>query len=157
MNLQETTALVGLLAQYQPQQTGPEAVAAWGEALDVDMDLGWAVRFVRDWAASNTEQGKKLLPGNLNRAWIDSRAIERNRRDLAEQRERLDSHCGKRGCPCTHGGGCYRGWIDRDYDSHATSPCPVCRGSLASVLTQVPAPGSRTGADMELIRTHASC
>lgn len=33
--------------------------------------------------------------------------------------------CPFRNCPCTHDGGCVKGWIDNDEGT--TSPCPVCR------------------------------
>ena len=65
------------------------------------------------------------------------------------QRDNRDSHCGKVGCNCTHTGGCFKGWIDSDYE---TRPCKNCRDSLADVLALIPSPGYRSSGDQARIR-----
>lgn len=155
MNTQEAAALVGLIAQYQPQAITPEAAVAWREAVDEDVDFGWAMRWVKAWAGKRVDQNDRLMPGHLNRAWLDARSIERSRRDIATQRELLDSHCGRGGCVCTHSSGCYKGWIDGD-NTHRTSPCHVCRPALADALAGVAPPGSRNESDWSRIRGHSA-
>lgn len=65
------------------------------------------------------------------------------------QKDNRDSHCGKAGCNCTHTGGCFKGWIDSDYE---TRPCKNCRDSLTDVLALIPGPGHRSTADFARIR-----
>lgn len=65
------------------------------------------------------------------------------------QKDNRDSHCGKAGCSCTHTGGCFKGWIDSDYE---TRPCKNCRDSLTDVLALIPGPGHRSTADFARIR-----
>lgn len=58
-----------------------------------------------------------------------------------------DRHCRRPGCPCTHGAGCYRGWIDLETDN-LTTPCPTCKPELADRLSKVPDPGLRDEGDL---------
>lgn len=66
--------------------------------------------------------------------------------------ERLDAHCGRKGCLCVHDRGCYRGWMDSDT---ATRPCPVCRETLTRALEDIPQAGKRSPADLARLRDHA--
>jgi hypothetical protein len=66
----------------------------------------------------------------------------------------LERHCGFKNCVCRHESRCFKGWIDRE-DGTATSPCPICRQSLALVLSEVAPLGHRTDKDHSQIRSHA--
>jgi hypothetical protein len=65
----------------------------------------------------------------------------------------LERHCGKAGCRCMHLD-CYKGWVDQDVENY-TSPCTVCRESLAAVLATLPPLGLRSDADHAKMRNHA--
>jgi hypothetical protein len=70
--------------------------------------------------------------------------------------EYRESHCGRRGCECTHDDGCYKGWVDHlpgaygTYDH--TVPCRNCRPVLWQRIQEIPPPGQRTPADLAHIR-----
>lgn len=65
---------------------------------------------------------------------------EQARRDTSE--EQREAHCGRKHCYCTHAGGCYKGWIDHP-DGYVTSPCPMCRTELHTVLGEAGPLGKR--------------
>lgn len=69
--------------------------------------------------------------------------------------ERLDAHCGIRACLCSHSGGCYKGWLDDEMETHQTSACPVCRPDLAHALSLIPPPGQRNLADQARLLNRA--
>ena len=64
---------------------------------------------------------------------------------------RQDAHCRTPGCVCTHGGGCYRGWIDL-MGEPLTTPCPTCRPDLYRRVRELPAPGMRDPSDLAKLR-----
>lgn len=66
----------------------------------------------------------------------------------------FDTHCGRRGCNCTHAYGCVRGWVDMT-DEHGdaiTTPCGRCRPELARRVASIPPPGRRTERDLAILR-----
>ena len=60
----------------------------------------------------------------------------------------LDAHCGRAGCVCTHGAGCYRGWLD----GTPARPCTTCRRGLSDALDAIPPLGLRTQAHYAELR-----
>jgi hypothetical protein len=53
------------------------------------------------------------------------------------------AHCGRKGCPCTHSHGCYKGWIDdmprrlhNGTSYEQVGPCPQCKPELVERLAK---------------------
>lgn len=65
----------------------------------------------------------------------------------------IETHCGRAGCSCTHDGGCFKGWIDKD--EGVTRPCVICRESLSLALGEIARPGKRSDGDLAKLRSHA--
>lgn len=88
-----------------------------------------------------------ITPNVFVRAW---RAHQQARSNLAVDRDMADRHCRRSNCQCVHSEPCYRGWLDNDRG--VAVPCPVCRGSLARVLAEIPPVGMRQEHDSARIR-----
>lgn len=131
----------------QRQGTDDVKVQAWAVMFDgeaPDLEFGWAMKAIERHYAKTDDM---LTPGHLVRGWHESARYRQSQSDGGDR----DSRCPKPGCPCTHAGVCYKGWIDSE-DGSTTSPCRVCREDLALVLDEVGPPGARTQADQEAIR-----
>lgn len=111
------------------------------------MEYLWAERYAATHYAE-PERGM-LTPGHLIKAWREHLRRQADR-EFATSNE---AHCGFTNCPCTHSGGCYKGWIDND-EGHTTAPCPRCRPTLHAVLGEVAPLGYRSAHDHQRIRTH---
>lgn len=123
----------------QRHDTDDIRVQAWTATLDQEcprMEYRWAQS-----AASShyAKDAGMLTVEHLIRGW---KAHERTLQTTAE----LDAHCGRPGCACTHGSGCFKGW--RDSPDGPTSPCPTCRAALSDILATMGPPGQRSQADM---------
>jgi hypothetical protein len=124
------------------------AVEAWRAVLDGDMQGDFAMSYVRQWYGNKDEP---LTPASLNKAWREHRRVETNRRAIKDRPEHLDIiKCPFPDCVCTHDNGCVAGWMDKQ--DGPTRPCPVCRPGLSDILTEIPAPGSRSASDSAAIR-----
>lgn len=123
------------------------AVEAWALVLDADMEGKWAGEYVKKHYGRGDDL---LIPSVLNRGWQEAKRA-RAQAKWSGDAEASERHCRRTGCQCTHTSPCYKGWIDRE-DNTATSPCPVCRPSLADVLSQVAPLGLREEHDHAMIR-----
>jgi len=98
-----------------------------------------------------TDEKGMLTPAHLVKGWREHQRMVSDREYVTEG----DAHCGRRTCECTHTGPCFKGWIDGVHE-HATSPCRVCRPTLAAALDSVAPLGYRSQHDQTVIRSHAS-
>lgn len=123
------------------------AIEAWALVLEKDMEGKWASEFVKKHYARGDDM---LIPSVMNRGWQESKRT-RAQAVWSGDAEASDRHCRRTGCQCTHSAPCYRGWIDKE-DNSSTSPCPVCRRSLADVLVTIAPLGLRDEHDFAAIR-----
>jgi hypothetical protein len=91
-----------------------------------------------------------ITPSTFVKAWRETQRM-RSITNLNIDEDQADRHCRFSDCQCTHTGPCFRGWIDND--QHTTSPCRVCRPSLANVLDEIPPLGKRQDQDEARIRS----
>lgn len=136
----------------QRQGTDDVKVQVWFDFFQSeapDIDPAWAKGVIAHHYGQSSDM---LTPAHLTTAW-------RKRKRLRAENE-ASGHAGEAACPfpgcmCAHTDGCFKGWLDGD-GSGPTSPCPICRPSLATVLAQVGDPGTRTAADSAMIRNRFS-
>lgn len=123
-------------------------VYAWQEVLEQGAP-GMTVQFAKDQIKKHYSLVDAMItPAVLVNAWKQARRIAAEAR-IAQEQHSPERHCGRTGCLCTHTEPCFKGWFDSEYE---TSPCPVCRSSLAHVLAKVGPPGGRTDSDLSIIR-----
>lgn len=88
MTNSDALKLLVVLAALQPVATDEVTVRTWAAALDDDLDLGWAVRFVTTFHGNNPD-GQRITVGHINAEWRRERARTRNR-ELARQVTRVE-------------------------------------------------------------------
>lgn len=150
MNDSEVLGLLIYANELDGRHSPNEAkVYAWQEVLQEgapDLTLAFARDCIRKHYATLDTM---ITPATIVTAWGRHRRVTNDLR-LGTTVNDPDAHCGIGGCSCTHSNPCYRGWIDRDWE---TSPCPRCRPRLAMILGKIPPPGSRQAHDWTLLRT----
>lgn len=136
MNTHEAVQLLAIIGGFDARAIPTDEASlhlkaeAWARAFDQTMPYRFAAANVVSHYASSDEP---ITPATTNDAW--HRANSNHGDD-----DRMDSHCGKTGCICSHSAGCYRGWVDTDA---TTEPCQQCRPMLAQTLRTMPEPGKR--------------
>lgn len=150
MNDNEILGLLIYATELDGRHTPNEAkVYAWREVLDEGAP-GMTVEFARDVIRKHyANQDVMLSPAMLVRAHREQRRSATDAR-LALSGSNSEAHCGRTDCACTHTEPCFKGWFDEL--PGVTSPCPVCRPTLANALDWCAPLGQRTDADYSRIR-----
>lgn len=133
----------------QRQGTDDVKVQVWFDFFQTecpDIDPAWAKGVIAHHYGQSSDM---LTPAHLTTAWRKVRSARRERE--AVESHRTEAACPFPGCRCAHIDGCYKGWIDGD-GTGPTSPCPICRPSLAEVLDRVGSGAHRTPAESAMIR-----
>jgi hypothetical protein len=124
-------------------------VKAWQDVF-ADSASAMTVAFAKDIARKHYALLDAMItPSTFVKAWRENRQM-RAITTMNLDEDQADRHCRFSNCQCTHTGPCFRGWIDSEGSS--TSPCRVCRPSLASILDEIPPLGKRQDQDEARIR-----
>lgn len=135
-------ALAGLVQHPPDSGTAAATARVWAAQLDEGMIPEQAIAAVNWLGADPQRHGLWITAGHVNGAARRLRSESRDRERAAIAAEGVDAHCGRAGCPCTHTGGCYRGWIDNP-DTATTASCRQCRPIQAQAVAELPPPGRR--------------
>ena len=148
MNLEGTAVLLTYINQLDARIVLSETrVAAWSNLLTEQapsLTSEEAQRFVTQHYAN---QSTAITPDLLVKVCREKEQA----REAAMLPQDIDSHCGRTGCPCTHSGLCFKGWIDSQ-EGRAT-PCRQCRTALSLVLDEIAPIGSRHDHDHSRIQS----